>query len=86
MTIALLQVRFREVLAGAAAPSPRPGDGERRPARHHHERAFVMLSTESPIVLVALDRPFDLLALIRQTGRFGVNLLARRTPHSRCAS
>jgi flavin reductase (DIM6/NTAB) family NADH-FMN oxidoreductase RutF len=38
--------------------------------------AFCSLSLEPPLVLVALDRGSDLLALIRRSQRFAVNVLA----------
>lgn len=38
--------------------------------------AFSSLSLDPPLVLVALDRASDLLAQLRHTGRFGVNVLA----------
>jgi flavin reductase (DIM6/NTAB) family NADH-FMN oxidoreductase RutF len=38
--------------------------------------AFCSLSAEPPLVLVSLDRSSDLLELLRDTGRFAVNLLA----------
>jgi flavin reductase (DIM6/NTAB) family NADH-FMN oxidoreductase RutF len=38
--------------------------------------AFASLSLDPPMVLVALDRRSDVLALVRRTGRFGVNVLA----------
>src|SRR4051794_26084113 len=37
--------------------------------------AFASLSMPPPMVLVSLDRGSDLLALVRETGRFGVNVL-----------
>jgi flavin reductase (DIM6/NTAB) family NADH-FMN oxidoreductase RutF len=37
--------------------------------------AFTSLSMQPPMVLVSLDLGSDLLALIRQTGRFGLNVL-----------
>lgn len=37
--------------------------------------AFCSLSIRPPLVLVALDRGSDLLALVRRDGRFGVNVL-----------
>lgn len=37
--------------------------------------AFASLSMVPPMVLVALDRSSDLLALLRRTGGFGVNVL-----------
>jgi flavin reductase (DIM6/NTAB) family NADH-FMN oxidoreductase RutF len=38
--------------------------------------AFSSLSADPPLVLVALDRGSDLLGLVRETGRFAVNLLS----------
>jgi flavin reductase (DIM6/NTAB) family NADH-FMN oxidoreductase RutF len=38
--------------------------------------AFCSLSADPPLVLVSLDRSSDLLGLLRETGRFAVNLLA----------
>jgi flavin reductase (DIM6/NTAB) family NADH-FMN oxidoreductase RutF/dTDP-glucose pyrophosphorylase len=38
--------------------------------------AFSSLSAEPPLVLVALDRSSDLLALLKETGRFAINLLS----------
>lgn len=38
--------------------------------------AFSSLSADPPLVLVALDRGSDLLGLLRETGRFAVNLLS----------
>ncbi|SDF98513.1 NADH-FMN oxidoreductase RutF, flavin reductase (DIM6/NTAB) family [Sinosporangium album] len=38
--------------------------------------AFTSLSMSPPMVLMALDRGSDLLALIRRTGRLGLNILA----------
>lgn len=37
--------------------------------------AFASLSMRPPMVLVSLDAGSDLLALVRETGRFGVNVL-----------
>jgi flavin reductase (DIM6/NTAB) family NADH-FMN oxidoreductase RutF len=39
--------------------------------------AFASLSMTPPMVLVSLDRGSDLLAMVRTTGRFAVNILAR---------
>src|SRR3954453_12184914 len=39
--------------------------------------AFASLSMDPPMVLVALDRNSDLLALVRDGGRFGLNVLER---------
>jgi len=38
--------------------------------------AFTSLSMQPPMVLVSLDLTSDLLVLIRQTGRFGLNVLS----------
>jgi flavin reductase (DIM6/NTAB) family NADH-FMN oxidoreductase RutF len=38
--------------------------------------AFCSLSADPPLVMVSLDRSSDLLGLLRETGRFAVNLLA----------
>ena len=38
--------------------------------------AFTSLSADPPLVLASLDRSSDLLGLLRETGRFAVNLLA----------
>ena len=38
--------------------------------------AFSSLSMDPPMVLVSLDRGSDLLAIVRDNGRFGVNVLA----------
>ena len=40
--------------------------------------AFTALSLDPPMVLVSLDRGSDLLALIRQTGHFGLNVLSSK--------
>lgn len=42
--------------------------------------AFTSLSLEPPMLLVSLDRNSDLLAMIRRTGRFGLNVLASSQP------
>lgn len=38
--------------------------------------AFASLSMDPPMVLVSLDRGSDLLAIVRDSGRFGMNILA----------
>lgn len=45
--------------------------------------AFTSLSLQPPMVLVALDRGSDLLAVLTQTGRFGLNVLG--TDHATIA-
>jgi flavin reductase (DIM6/NTAB) family NADH-FMN oxidoreductase RutF len=37
--------------------------------------AFASLSMNPPMVLVSLDRGSDLLTMVRETGRFGINVL-----------
>jgi flavin reductase (DIM6/NTAB) family NADH-FMN oxidoreductase RutF len=50
---------------------------------HHRGRphgttvsAFCSLSVDPPMVLVSLDRASDLLAMVSESGRFGVNVLS----------
>jgi flavin reductase (DIM6/NTAB) family NADH-FMN oxidoreductase RutF len=43
--------------------------------------AFASLSRRPPMVVVALDRSSDLLAMLRVTGRFGINLLGSAQDH-----
>ena len=71
-----LSGRFREVMAGVATPVAvvtSMGDGLPHGTT---VSAFASLSMDPPMVLVSLDRGSDLLALVRETGRFGVNVLA----------
>lgn len=70
-----LEGAFREVMAGVCTPVcvvTALSDG-----RPHGTTvsAFASLSLRPPMVLVALDRESDLLALIRASHRFGVNVL-----------
>jgi flavin reductase (DIM6/NTAB) family NADH-FMN oxidoreductase RutF len=70
-----LQTRFREVMAGVATPvSVVTGMAGGLP-HGTTVSAFASLSMTPPMVLVSLDRGSDLLALIRESGRFGVNVL-----------
>lgn len=68
-------VLFREVMAGVCTPvavvTALNGD------RPHGTTvsAFASLSLDPPMVLVALARSSDLLAMVRETGRFGLNVL-----------
>jgi flavin reductase (DIM6/NTAB) family NADH-FMN oxidoreductase RutF len=68
---------FRETLSsvptGLTVVTTMNGDG-----RPHGTTvsAFSSLSLDPPLVLVALDRASELLAQLRGTGRFGVNVLA----------
>jgi flavin reductase (DIM6/NTAB) family NADH-FMN oxidoreductase RutF len=70
-----LATKFREVMAGVATPVSvvtSMGDGLPHGTT---VSAFASLSMDPPMVLVSLDRGSDLLALVRETGRFGVNVL-----------
>lgn len=70
-----LQVRFREVMAGVATPVSvvtALADGMPHGTT---VSAFASLSMDPPMVLVALDRGSELLARVRECGRFGVNIL-----------
>src|ERR1700749_2942688 len=67
---------FRDTLA----PVPTPGTGvtshiDRRP-HGTTVSAFSSLSLEPPMILVSLDQNSDLLKIIEESGRFGVNVLA----------
>lgn len=71
----VLQDRFREVMAGVATPvSVITSLAGGRP-HGTTVSAFASLSMDPPMVLVALDRGSDLLAVVKQSGRFGVNVL-----------
>jgi flavin reductase (DIM6/NTAB) family NADH-FMN oxidoreductase RutF len=72
----VLAEQFREVMAGVATPvsviTAVSADGVPHGTT---VSAFASLSMDPPMVLVSLDRGSDLLALVRETGRFGVNVL-----------
>ncbi|MDI2030496.1 flavin reductase family protein [Saccharopolyspora sp. TS4A08] len=67
---------FREVMAGVCTPVSvvTAMDGDR--PHGTTVSAFASLSLNPPMVLVALDRASELLALVRRSDRFGVNVLA----------
>jgi flavin reductase (DIM6/NTAB) family NADH-FMN oxidoreductase RutF len=70
-----LQLRFREVMAGVPTPVSvitTMGDGLPHGTT---VSAFASLSMTPPMVLVSLDRGSDLLAMVTETRRFGVNVL-----------
>jgi flavin reductase (DIM6/NTAB) family NADH-FMN oxidoreductase RutF len=70
-----VQARFREVMAGVATPvSVVTASAGGRP-HGTTVSAFASLSMDPPMVLVSLDRASDLLALVREAGGFGVNVL-----------
>jgi flavin reductase (DIM6/NTAB) family NADH-FMN oxidoreductase RutF len=70
-----LQAAFREVMAGVATPVSVVTSIVNGEPHGTTVSAFVSLSMAPPMVLVALDRGSDLLALVRTSGRFGVNVL-----------
>jgi flavin reductase (DIM6/NTAB) family NADH-FMN oxidoreductase RutF len=67
---------FRAVMASVAAPVAvvTVMDGER--SHGSTVSAFMSLSLDPPMILLALDRASSLLAHIRGSGEFGVNVLA----------
>ena len=67
---------FRSTMASVCAPVTivTAMDGER--PHGTTVSAFSSLSLEPPLVMVALDRGSDLLAIVRVVRRFGVNLLS----------
>ena len=67
---------FRSTLASVCAPVTivTAMDGDR--PHGTTVSAFSSLSLDPPLVMVALDRGSDLLAIVRGTRHFGVNLLA----------
>lgn len=70
-----LQAAFRQVMAGVATPvSVITAMGDGLPYGTTVS-AFASLSMTPPMVLVSLDRSSELLAMVKQTGRFGVNVL-----------
>jgi len=71
----VLPQHFRQVMAGV--PTPVSVVTSMRNGLPHGTTvsAFASLSMDPPMVLVALDRESDLLAMIRESGRFAVNVL-----------
>jgi flavin reductase (DIM6/NTAB) family NADH-FMN oxidoreductase RutF len=69
--------RFRRVLGTVAAPVSVVTTLDEDGPHGTTVSAFCSLSLRPPMVLVALDRSSDLLAMIERTRRFGVNVLAR---------
>lgn len=70
-----LQQRFREVMAGVATPVAVVTSLLDGVPHGTTVSAFASLSMEPPMVLVALDRRSGLLALVRESRRYGVNVL-----------
>ena len=69
-------VVFREALAAVAAPVGvvTSFDGDR--PHGTTVSAFCSLSLDPPLVLVSLDRDSDLLRMVRESRRYGINVLA----------
>jgi flavin reductase (DIM6/NTAB) family NADH-FMN oxidoreductase RutF len=69
-------IAFREALAAVCAPVAvvTSFDGER--PHGTTVSAFCSLSLEPPLVLVSLDRNSDLLSMVTETGRYGINVLS----------
>ncbi len=82
-TDAELQQRFRDVMAGVATPVAVITAMADRVPHGTTVSAFASLSMTPPMVAVCLDRCSDLLAMIRTTGYFGVNVLG--TDHAALA-
>lgn len=74
--ITALQHRFRDVMAGVATPvSVITSIGAAGLPHGTTVSAFASLSMGPPMVLVSLDRGSDLLVVVRESGRFAVNVL-----------
>lgn len=71
----VLEQEFRDVMAGVCAPVTIVTTPTGGLAHGSTVSAFASLSLDPPMVTVALDRRSGLLARIRSTGRFGVNVL-----------
>jgi flavin reductase (DIM6/NTAB) family NADH-FMN oxidoreductase RutF len=69
-------VVFRQALAAVTAPVAvvTSFDGDR--PHGTTVSAFCSLSLDPPLMLVALDRDSDLLRMVRQSRRYGINVLA----------
>lgn len=70
-----LQANFREVMAGVATPVSVVTSVSNGQPYGTTVSAFTSLSMDPPMVLVALNRGSRLLAAVRSSGRFGVNVL-----------
>jgi len=72
-----LMEHFREVMAGVPTPVSVVTSMADGLPHGTTVSAFASLSMDPPMVLVALDRGSDLLTLLRESGRFGVNVLGQ---------
>lgn len=76
-TDAALRQQFRDVMAGVATPVAIVTTvGDNRP-HGATVSAFVSLSMEPPLLLISLDKRSELLRLIHESHRFGLNVLGR---------
>jgi flavin reductase (DIM6/NTAB) family NADH-FMN oxidoreductase RutF len=69
------QQRFRTTMASVCAPVAVVTAMDHDRPHGTTVSAFSSVSLDPPLVMIALDRGSDLLAILRRTGRFGVNLL-----------
>jgi flavin reductase (DIM6/NTAB) family NADH-FMN oxidoreductase RutF len=69
-------VVFREALASVAAPVAVVTSFHGQRPHGTTVSAFCSLSLEPPLVLVSLDRDSDLLRMVRQARRYGINVLS----------
>lgn len=83
MNDAGLHERFREAMATVCTPVSVVTTLDDDEPFGTTVSAFTSLSVQPPMVLVALDRGSDLLAAVRRTGRFGLNVLG--TDHAMLA-
>src|ERR1700761_1392265 len=67
---------FRDTLARVPTPVTVVTSHVDRKPHGTTVSAFTSLSLEPPMILVSLDQNSDLLKIIQETGRFGVNVLA----------
>ena len=78
--------KFRDLMAGICAPVTVVTTANNKIPHGATVSAVASLSLEPPMVGVALDRRSQLLARILQSGRFGVNVLAKSQRMSRDCS
>jgi flavin reductase (DIM6/NTAB) family NADH-FMN oxidoreductase RutF len=71
-----VQAEFREVMAGVCSPVAVVTTMADGIPHGTTVSAFMSLSMEPPMVLVSLNRDSDLLAMIRKSGYFGLNVLS----------
>jgi flavin reductase (DIM6/NTAB) family NADH-FMN oxidoreductase RutF len=71
-----VQAEFREMMAGVCSPVAVVTTTADGVPYGTTVSAFMSLSMEPPMVLVSLNRDSDLLAMIRKSGYFGLNVLS----------